>query len=71
MEVMYIVLSFFIILAIATALKMMKGDDQSKRCRNCKYFERSGTKGGTCLFHFKYFFEWETCHRWKWLKDED
>lgn len=71
MEVMYIVLFACVLVAIVIALKLMKGDESSKRCKNCKYFERSGKKGGTCLFHFKYFFEWETCHRWRELKNED
>lgn len=68
---MYIVLFACVLVAIVIALKLMKGDESSKRCRNCKCFERSSKNGGTCLFFFKYFFEWETCHRWKGLKDED
>lgn len=71
MEVVSIILLACVIILIATFFKLVKGDNQSKRCKNCKYFERSGTKGGTCLFHFKYFFEWETCHRWKGAGDED
>lgn len=69
MEIPYIILLAFVLLAIVIALMMMK--DDGKRCKNCKYFERSGKKGGTCLFHFKYFYEWETCHRWRELKNED
>lgn len=71
MEIPYIIISLCLIVIIVIALKLMPDDDQSKRCRNCKYFERSSKNGGTCLFFFKYFFEWETCHRWKGLKDED
>ena len=47
---MYIVLFACVLVAIVIALKLMKGDESSKRCKNCKYFERSGKKGGTCSF---------------------
>nr|DAO46342.1 MAG TPA: HIGH-POTENTIAL IRON-SULFUR PROTEIN sulfur cluster, electron transport [Caudoviricetes sp.] len=69
MEIPYIILLAFVLLAIVIALMMMK--DDGRHCKNCKYFDRSGKNGGTCLFHFKYFYEWETCHRWRELKNED
>ncbi len=58
MEVMYIVLFACVLVAIVIALKLMKGDESSKRCKNCKY--SSGVARSALASSLQVLYEWET-----------